>query len=471
MLDKGIRIELEESSSNIKYFLIKWLQEFGSSESVEKSVIDISATLGVSKDVVTKATAYLTANGYFEKKTVLTTKRWSRCSFKCSSKLKNELDNLGEGKASHHVALIKHLMVNDIQKRGGKEVKRHSLDLSPRLLLIILLRNANECGVVDTLGLADLAKLTGLSKVSVKARIEHLLKRGYIRSYISGVTGRHIYHRSPGVFYINLKHPNYALDQKTGLTTCIQSNTIGKNPVEARAMYTIAKQILTMNRNEHTSNESMLKLESNFRDRLFFSLPLKDYIELASFFDDQLMYSKVREFMQAKIDSYASKLLSEQWYALFEGRIVESDLMKKRIARDTFGKKFDEASEAGIFPSKQQKEGLVNFLFETSVSLAKRMQGQLSKITKVNLGKMNHVILPAPNSNDFRLLVGIDSFDKVDDKSNRNKYIKVNADYVEPLKATIAKEYEISLEEEHLYGLLTEPEKKIFSVGGKTITL
>jgi len=471
IVDKAIRIALDKSSPSIKYFLVKWLQEFGPFERVEKSVIAISAELGVSKDVVSKATSYLTTNGYFEKETVLTTKRWSRYSFKCSTKLKNELIDLGDGGNSHHVALIEHLLINDIQRRSGTTVRRHSLDLAPKLLLIILLRNANECGVVDHLGLSALAKLTGLSKESVKARIEHLLKRGYIRSYVPGVTGRHLYHRSPGIIYINLKHQNYAIEQKTGLTTYIQSNSIGRNPNEAMTMFTVAKHILTVHKHDVITVEQSNLIRRNCNNSFFFIPKSEDFIKLAYFFTDPLMYSKLNVFMQAKINGYASALLSEQWNALSQRSVIESDHIKKTIANDTFGKNFNKDSNEGVFPSKQQKEGLVNFLFDTSVALAKRMQGQLNQVTEAKFGNMNHVIIPTLDTGNHRLRVAIDSFPNVNDKYSYNKCIKINADYLEPSKSIVDEEYEISLEDEYNYGLLTKPEKKVFYVGDKTITL
>ncbi|MFT5757557.1 MAG: DNA-binding Lrp family transcriptional regulator [Alteromonadaceae bacterium] len=472
MLDKTTRVVLDNSTPSIKYFLIKWLQEFGSSAPVNNSVIDISNALGVSKDVVTKATDYFTTNGLFEKEIVLITKSWSRYSFKFSSKLHKMITGVGDGKTSHHATIIKHLLVADIQKRSGsRKLKRHSLDLAPRLLLIILLRNANECGVVDQLGLSELGRLTGMTKESVKSRIKHLMKKGYIRSYIAGVTGSYMYHRSPGIIYLNLKNPNYVLEQKIGITTCIQSEIERTNPIESIAMYNVAGEILHSQKQKFYGHEKKMKIKRLCRDRLFFHSIPEDFVELAPFFIDKPMYSKVRSFMQAKVNGYASLLLSSHWQELLKGDDIDPGVVKEQIITDTFGDKFDIEGDKGEFPSKAQKESLANVLFETSMSLAKRLQGQLIKSAHVNFGEMNHVILPVLDDVNYRIYLGIDSFFKVDNKFSRNKYLTINVGQQEPERVAEDPENEISKEDEYRCGLLTKQESKTIYMGGKTISI
>ena len=488
IVDKAIRIVLDESSPSIKYFLVKWLQEFGPFERVEKSVIAISAELGVSKDVVSKATSYLTTNGFFEKETVLTTKRWSRYSFKCSTKLQNEFNSLGDGKTSHHVALIEHLLVNDIQKRGGTDVKRHSLDLAPKLLLIILLRNANECGVVDHLGLSGLAKLTGLSKVSVKSRIEHLLKRGYIRSYISGVTGSYMFQRSPGIIYLNLKHPNYSFDKRVGATLlCYANGNIIE--LEAIRIYSASKVILNRYRKKSRDKRDSKFLPSNHKEifenrlradcnSLTFYFPCEAFLDIYLFFKDLPPYSKMEDFIQAKIEGYAAWLMSNHCNGLVSYQDDYSSTLKKIIGKEAFGDKFDQDDSTGEFPSLVQKESLVDFLFQASRSLAIRLFKQLNTIPKLSLETMNHIILPPVDpldKNVVRNYIAIESFLKVADVYKQNRFFKIESNFIgseKPNDEDVVNEViNITLQDEYEYGLLKAPVIKTIYVSGKAIDI
>ncbi len=84
-------------------------------------------------------------------------------------------------------------------------------NLSPanRITLSILLAHANLCGVVRNLGHAQLAKLTGLiTQDRVDSQLNKLTELGYIYSQIAGVTGKYLFGRQTGAFFLNLWSDN-----------------------------------------------------------------------------------------------------------------------------------------------------------------------------------------------------------------------------------------------------------------------
>ena len=83
------------------------------------------------------------------------------------------------------------------------------LNNAQRLFLVILLFNANEAGVVDSLSFNRLSKLTGMTRERLKSQLNRLMTLGYIEKYTVGVSCSKIFGRRPGVFFLNISADCY----------------------------------------------------------------------------------------------------------------------------------------------------------------------------------------------------------------------------------------------------------------------
>jgi len=91
-------------------------------------------------------------------------------------------------------------------------VKRHDLNVSQRLFLIMLLWMANACGVVRGVGKKRLCQLTGASRERLDAQIEALLRKGYLLAYMPGGSGRGIEGVYTATYFLNVNHESFSAE-------------------------------------------------------------------------------------------------------------------------------------------------------------------------------------------------------------------------------------------------------------------
>lgn len=86
--------------------------------------------------------------------------------------------------------------------------KSDQLSLANRWLLAVLVNHANEFGVVDGLGMADLRLLTGMTEFRLKTQLSRLMDMGVIRSYAPGLS-RSLFTgvRVMSSYILDLSHP------------------------------------------------------------------------------------------------------------------------------------------------------------------------------------------------------------------------------------------------------------------------
>lgn len=83
--------------------------------------------------------------------------------------------------------------------------KTGHLNYVNRVLLAVLYLHADACGVVKGLGMSDLGKYAGiLTKDQLESQLEKMTRLGYICARVSGVTGRYMFGRSNGAFFLNV---------------------------------------------------------------------------------------------------------------------------------------------------------------------------------------------------------------------------------------------------------------------------
>lgn len=109
--------------------------------------------------------------------------------------LKNDLSGLTELTTSGYS--------NDNSKK-----KRQPFRASNRLFLALLLLHANELGVVDNMSSTYIRKLMGhISAARFKSQLTTLKELGLMREHVSGLTGKELFGRTKGSYYLNIEHP------------------------------------------------------------------------------------------------------------------------------------------------------------------------------------------------------------------------------------------------------------------------
>ncbi|MBE8577432.1 hypothetical protein [Vibrio sp. OPT18] len=109
--------------------------------------------------------------------------------------LSNDLSNLIEPKS---LPILEH----------DSPQKRQSFRASNRLFLTLLLLHSNELGVIETLSSMLIRKMMGnISADRFKSQLNTLKKMGLVECHISGMTGKVLFGRMKGSYYLNTQHP------------------------------------------------------------------------------------------------------------------------------------------------------------------------------------------------------------------------------------------------------------------------
>lgn len=215
----------QQLTPEAKYFLIRIVYLYGDGSVTEK-VEDLAKTVGLSKAALTKARSLLSDLGYIEVSAVpnFSKERGGRPRFQIRIK-RNFLDEIcsyadqqsNVVSQDHHQRLMDKLLfwpsgrdvlrarnIKKIKKTAEESSTTHTFTITTRLLLAVLYSHADPCGVVIKLGLSRLSRLLGISGDRLESQLKIIKNLGYLIDRVSGVTGRIIFGRAAGTFYMNI---------------------------------------------------------------------------------------------------------------------------------------------------------------------------------------------------------------------------------------------------------------------------
>jgi hypothetical protein len=246
MFEKAIGLKLG-FNYQIKFFLILWLGEYKDGFSRAETIKDFSLKFGVPLKWVSVALNELLGRGYFVSQNEFNANNRIYTKYAISKKLEDRL--VGQG--CNHMAFLKLLLFkrsesnNSPLKKGRKKFHSHfNITDDSRLLLAVLIHMSDDCGVVTKCGVAELNKLTGMSKDKIRSHIEVLIKERYINRAISGLTGKYILGVKQGVYFLNLKHQAFLGDKCQGIVFDLGDGH--KKTLEAYNLFKTKERLLTL---------------------------------------------------------------------------------------------------------------------------------------------------------------------------------------------------------------------------------
>lgn len=90
--------------------------------------------------------------------------------------------------------------------QANKTTLQDKLDFKDALVLLCLIKNTNEFGVIENCGITKLKDKTGLSKPSIFRCIQSLKKYGIIRYRLDGIANNRFLNGTHPIFLLNLSH-------------------------------------------------------------------------------------------------------------------------------------------------------------------------------------------------------------------------------------------------------------------------
>jgi len=212
---------------------------------------------GVNDRVVSRAIEELVAAGIAEKTVVRDGRGVSRWALRIRLDFREQLATAGQVELTDTMAnLALHVLTSD----GGEARKGRKKWLTPynRMLLAALLVRADEAGAVYEVGGSHLRRVAGLSGDGFVSQLSKLQRLGYLRVRIGGVTGRYLFGRSAGAYFVNVGHPDFGGIAGYAYVLVRRENWFDKTNKQqaARALYLEARTVQRAKVQERRRNRS-----------------------------------------------------------------------------------------------------------------------------------------------------------------------------------------------------------------------
>lgn len=466
---------LPDTSPEAKFLLVKSLYCFSFETWSPSGVHGLASHFGMATQTISKALKHFESQSY-----LLQTKKVNKVgpasiAYKWSddlvfrlkpiTKCKANLDSMSGALHSHVIEQLLNINSKGDKKRG------QTLNTSNKLLLMVLLSFADACGVVSSLGASDLAKLTGMSKDRLGSQLSKLKMLGYIRLSVSGITDPKLFGLVKSIYVLNFK----LLEGDSGNTLILnnlseKSGGVVRN-FEAVRICSLASacQFLEKLKQRHRYIDMMqskptisILHELNRLERLIAqandSFPCDEsFLRIASYFCGSPVQGWLN-FLQMKLEGYASYLLSNNWEQLstIQNRFEK---LEQLIQGELGVHNFENANEKVL--QLEDLHLLVSFIAGVSCSIAKRVHADLRQISELTVDAgTRFLILPDVFSGRLREYLVVEVFIGLR-PTLRPKCLRMNSDGI----LVSQSEDEMPITDRFKYGLLAPYDHEESRVG------
>lgn len=418
-----------------KLFASAFLVRYGRSPVVRR-VKEMADELGVSDRLVTRACRELEQAGFLSRSPYGTPAHRPSFEYQLTAVLLGRIRDEGKRRtASSHDLILK--VVTSERRKGRKpgrtvdsipvapEVhvsdggETDALDVSERLLLMILLAHADVTGSVRGYGFRDLSRLTGMGKSRVQSSITRLRDKGLLRAFVPGASPGSIFHCAPGAYFLNLQHPVFGgigrfshmlvydvrgeqrgegneANAPLGKKDAITATAANQELREAHQLLALFGSLRDMEAGDISSYEVALSRGQ----RLIYirtgylwgqvNLSLNEELkELAPLFDGQKR-PHLADYLQMKLEEYAADMLTHHWTSL---KALTHSEVKEKIWREAFGG-FPEEGKQELSKDESLQCHAVELLFALARGMAESIQRVMMMEANMPHGSMVHSLLP-----------------------------------------------------------------------------
>lgn len=263
------------------------------------------------------------------------------------------------------------------------------LAIEDRLLLCTLLCHADRHGVVRVLSAADLRKLTGFKSDALKDRLGSFIERGLIRAYVPGVTSSALFGKAKSVYYLNLQHPLFASSYPlAGLMIYGWLEHSVVNAYDLHQQLCVGRQELDERLRSFRRNGKPDVQEQDL-------LRGQDAQVLVASIGAKPEGTRVLPILQARLEFYASWLLSSCWSGLEDRDFPCPSALADVIKGDFVDVRQKEKAEVS-----RVADALVGYIYMHARRLAQEVRQNLLRVLSSECGRgiacqeLDYQILP-----------------------------------------------------------------------------
>ncbi|UPR35641.1 hypothetical protein ISX50_06360 [Vibrio cyclitrophicus] len=199
------------------YLLFCLAVKYEEDEKFTRKTSEIAKDFGVTQNTVSALLSTLKARGSILVEEVYTLKGRGQYCYTLTACLLKEHKLMNEIISTQNPVIL-HLLKNNLfdliednqleKNTDDSNPKRSPFRASNRLFLILLLLHSDDLGVVKALSSTLIRKMMGgISVERFKSQLSTLQKFGLIKRHVSGITGKELFGRTKGSYYLNIEHP------------------------------------------------------------------------------------------------------------------------------------------------------------------------------------------------------------------------------------------------------------------------
>lgn len=452
LLDTSLGLSADE-----KYFLIRMLciYSYGSLKMdgyLDKTVNELEQHLGMSDYQIKKVRDGLLEKGYLIRpEQIEQLERYRgrpRVKFAFSSSVIRRIKTVNEHEIDDdHKPRIVCLLL-----WGLTPPKQKDLTPSNRILLAALYAYANACGAVYNLGVMQLAKLSGLkTKDSTENQLNKLTKLGFILDRVSGVSTKIIWkYSSTGAFFLNVLNDKLIRPDNSPCLLLMKNYGLfgyqGERMSSRMGRLSITKSIVS--EDISVVDFSGVELFENSCKSFSYKEPAwddnlsedecewmgdKKFVEGLRFvLGDFRKHWYFDQFIEYKINRYASLMLSQYWHHVqSEFSIIKNFMMilKEDILQTKFREKLFKNNPHAQEHLSVFEIYLYRIIFETALLTKGLIKKMLKDVEEKVLSQSHYEILLCPY-NKISYVTQYGLVIRLNQKSNKIKAMTLEVKYL-----------------------------------------
>jgi hypothetical protein len=467
MYQSVLGMELDDARPEARYFLTRFLQVYGPDEGIHADDRTLAQELGLPEYEVSTATAYLEKRGLLTIKRRVDDKGWRYNIYEC----KPVPELTSKELPVRHEAILEEILKPDTEQTLN--ARRHPISLTDRWLMAVLLAHADLGGAVRTLSIPRLSALTGIRERRLLIKLEALKRKEYIRSTVPDIKHHKIFGHSNGAIFLNLRHAAFRDCVNPG-ATLVYSPRDKTSYVEATEAHRIIELAKLIEEAQETNQRATIKkLTENMKTAVDVLPPLESLEYIHEHFC-QDTGSQAEEYLQMKLEEYASHLLSKYWQLLSnpmpqngndpDRKALQDKVLSVKIAHD-IGVLAPALINQPIRYIGEDHQ-LEDFIYEVALHISRKVCHLMKRFEKIEFPAMDHLILPQSMHGKEKRAVALVSTFPYKDKEDIGCIVfqEEAGSFIQKVTIDHGAESSINRPLQYANGLLTDTRKKVMAI-------
>ncbi|HHP0513613.1 TPA: hypothetical protein ACRZ3R_004416 [Vibrio harveyi] len=338
-LSKFVLIKFDYVTPEMRFFIAGLLLDFFSEGEFAFPAKELSKKYGVSLNTVNSTLKYLVQSGYAKRSDVSIRRGRPIGRYVFTPILEKKLTDASGWIDSIRPTKFWGQAIQELFNGQNGNAQQSKFSVSNRYLICILALFSNKFGVVNALPASRISKVLGFSSLRLRSQLNALIEKNVLASYTGGVTGKYLFGKAVGVYFLDTEEVAKALNISFDILPFSRMESGSITPERGRYM---AYRLYTLKRllsgDEAGEGVKSVKGEERYQQK-FWDYTQEEFSKFVPLFSDTEQ-TRVIDYLQTKLEQYISFYLTVESESLEEDKQAQFEELKKQIVRECVPKKW-----------------------------------------------------------------------------------------------------------------------------------